>query len=50
METKTNADRIRSMTDEKMAEAACRRIICFSCPVKGCRGCAPDECTEALLA
>lgn len=46
----TNADRIRTMTDEELAEAACGMIICFWCPVKGCRGCAPDECKEALLA
>lgn len=47
---KTNGDNIRTMTDEELAEAACGMIICFWCPVKGCRGCAPDECKEALLA
>lgn len=47
---KTNADRIREMTDEELAEKTCRMIVCFCCPVKGCRGCAPDECTEALLS
>lgn len=46
----TNGDSIRTMTDEELAEAACGMIICFWCPVKGCRGCAPDECKEALLA
>lgn len=45
----TNADRIRAMTDEELAEKASGMIVCFCCPVKGCRGCAPDECTEALL-
>lgn len=47
---KTNADRIRAMTDEELAEQASGMIVCFWCPVKGCRGCAPDECTEAWLA
>lgn len=45
----TNGDKVRAMTDEELAEAATRTIICFWCPVKGCRGCAPDECMEKLL-
>lgn len=45
----TNADRIRAMTDRELAEAASGMTVCFWCPVKGCRGCAPDECTEAFL-
>lgn len=45
----TNGDRIRAMADRELAEAATRMIICFWCPVKGCCGCGPDECTEKLF-
>lgn len=45
----TNGDKIRAMTDRELAEKASGMIVCFWCPVKGCRGCAPDECTEAFL-
>lgn len=48
--TKTNADRIRAMTDEELAAAmASRMITCLWCPVKDCCGYEPDGCTEALL-
>lgn len=52
METKpkTNADRIRHMTDEELAEEASRMTFCDACPVTDCCGCGPDECTEAWLA
>lgn len=46
----TNADRIREMTDEELAEKASRMSFCSGCPVNGCCGCEPDECTEAWLA
>ena len=46
---KTNADRIRAMTDEEQAEKASRMSFCPYCPVKDCRGWEPDECTEAFL-
>lgn len=38
METKpkTNADRIRHMTDEELAEEASRMIFCDACPVPSC--------------
>lgn len=52
METKpmTNADRIRAMSDEKLAEKASRMSFCSGCPVKDCCGGEPDECAKALLA
>lgn len=47
---KTNADRIRAMTDEELAEKASRMSFCPYCPVKDCCGCEPDECPKAWLA
>lgn len=46
----TNADRIRAMTDEELAEKESRMSFCPYCPVKDCRGCEPDECPKAWLA
>lgn len=48
----TNGDKIRGMTDEELAEKASGMIVCFCCPVKGCRGRAPDDsdtCTNCWL-
>ena len=38
METKpkTNADRIRAMSDEKLAEKVSVMTFCVACPVTGC--------------
>ncbi len=47
---KTNADRIREMADDELAEKASRMSFCSGCPVKDCCGCEPDECTKAWLA
>lgn len=33
----TNADRIRAMTDEELAEWECDRA-CGVCPIEGCEG------------
>lgn len=33
---KTNADRIRAMTDEELAEKASMMVFCAVCPVLGC--------------
>lgn len=53
METKpiTNADRIRAMTDEQMAEKASMMAFCSACPVLGCE-CLLNlyECKDAWLA
>lgn len=46
---KTNGEKIRAMTDRELAEKASGMIVCVCGPVKGCRGCAPDECAEAFL-
>ena len=53
METKpiTNADRIRAMTDEELAKAITKSIICLGCPILGdCYGKEPADCKAALLA
>ena len=46
----TNADRIRAMTDEELAEAMCIHLECYACPVDECRGgkkiC---DCKERIL-
>lgn len=34
---KTNADRIRAMTDEELAEQMCDHT-CMLCPIEGCEG------------
>ena len=33
----TNADRIRAMTDEELAELVCDHV-CMLCPIEGCEG------------
>lgn len=33
---KTNADRIREMSDEELSEKASRMSFCSDCPVQGC--------------
>ena len=47
---KTNADRIRAMSDEELAEKASRMSFCSGCPVNDCCGCEPGECAKAWLA
>lgn len=37
----TNADRIRSMSDEKLAELLCRMTYCFECPCEN--ACTHDD-------
>lgn len=43
----TNADRIRAMTDEELAEYMCRpqRV----CPVDDCEECYADNCRKCIL-
>ena len=46
----TNGDRIRAMTDEELAEAITKSIICLGCPILGdCYGKEPADCKVALL-
>lgn len=53
METKpkTNADRIREMTDEELAEKASVRTFCIACPVTGCdANIGLNQCRDTWLA
>lgn len=53
METKpkTNADRIREMTAEELAEKASRMTFCDACPVPDCDTFfGLDQCRDAWLA
>lgn len=53
METKpkTNADRIRAMTDEELAEKASVRTFCIACPVTGCdANIGLNQCRDTWLA
>ena len=46
----TNGDKIRAMTDEELAEATSKSIICLDCPIIGdCYGKEPADCKVALL-
>ena len=50
-EIKTNADRIRAMTDEELAEKASRMSFCSGCPVPGCEALLDlFTCRDAWLA
>lgn len=47
----TNADRIRAMTDEKLAEKASVRTFCIACPVTGCdANIGLNQCRDTWLA
>lgn len=49
--SKTNADRIRAMTDEELAEEASRMTFCDACPVPSCDALLNmDQCRDAWLA
>lgn len=53
METKpkTNADRIRAMSDEELAEKVSVMTFCVACPVTGCdANVGLDQCKDAWLA
>lgn len=48
---KTNADRIRAMTDEELAEKASVRTFCIACPVTGCdANIGLNQCRDTWLA
>lgn len=48
---KTNADRIRAMTDEELAEKVSRITFCSACPVPGCDDfLGMDQCRDAWLS
>lgn len=46
METKTNADRIREMTDKDLAYAICDCLSCTMCPAE--KFCAENEVSGPL--
>lgn len=47
----TNADRIRAMTDEELAEKASVRTFCIACPVTGCdANIGLNQCRDTWLA
>lgn len=50
LKQQTNADRIRTMTDEELAEFIATHIDCFNCP-KPRNGCSENDetCTAAWL-
>lgn len=48
---KTNADRIRAMTDEELAEKVSVRTFCIACPVTGCdANIGLNQCRDTWLA
>ena len=51
METKakTNADRIREMTDEELAEKISKMVSCVYCPIKCGICCTEEECKAKWL-
>lgn len=49
-EPMTNADRIRNMTDEEMAERISRMAHCVYCPVKCGIFCTEEECKAKWLS
>lgn len=46
---KTNADRIRAMTDEELAEKISRMVHCVYCPIKCGICCTEEECKAKWL-
>lgn len=49
-EPMTNADRIRNMTDEELAERISRMAHCVYCPVKCGIFCTEEECKAKWLS
>ena len=47
---KTNADRIREMSDEELAEKMSRMAHCLYCPVRCGIFCNDDECKAKWLS
>lgn len=48
---KTNADRIREMSDKELAEKVSVMTFCVACPVTGCdANIGLDQCKDAWLA
>lgn len=48
--TKTNADRIREMSDEELSEKMSRMAHCLYCPVRCGIFCTDDECKAEWLS
>lgn len=48
--TKTNADRVREMPDEKLSEKMSRIANCMYCPVKCGIFCTYEECKAKWLS
>lgn len=47
---KTNADRIRAMSDEELAEYLCASLSCYDCPARAdCGKSAAQDCNEIVL-
>ena len=44
---KTNADRIRAMSDEELAELVAKYVYCGLCPLE--HRCIPGECNKVVM-
>ncbi len=50
METKTNGDRIREMTDEELSERISKIAHCMFCPIRCGIFCTEEECKDKWLS
>lgn len=50
METKTNADRIREMTDDELSERISKIAHCMFCPIRCGIFCTEEECKDKWLS
>lgn len=50
METKTNADHIREMSDDELSERMSKITHCFFCPIKCGIFCTEEECKAKWIS